>query len=97
MKRESNQSQLGDVIKDLLKIYKMEDKYNEVEVANAWSDLMGNAIMRKTRELRFRKGQLMVRLDSGVIKEEFSMAKEKIIDLMNEKLGKNIITELYIK
>ncbi|MFZ6052227.1 DUF721 domain-containing protein [Halocola ammonii] len=97
MKRDSNQSQLGDVIKDLLKIYKMEDKYNEVEVANAWSDLMGNAIMRKTRELRFRNGQLMVRLDSGVIKEEFSMAKEKIIDLMNEKLGKNIITELYIK
>ena len=97
MKGDNNQSQLGDVIKDLLRIYKMEDKYNEVEIANAWQSLMGNAIMRMPRELRFRNGQLIVRLDSGVVKAEFSMAKDKIIKLMNEKLGKEIITDLYIK
>lgn len=97
MKREGNQNQLGEVIKDLLRIYKLEDKYNEVEIANTWQSLMGAAIMRKTREIRFRKGQLIVRIDSGVLKEEFSMSKDKIINLMNEKLGREVITEIYIQ
>ncbi len=95
-KRADNQQTMKQVVRDLLKIYGLEDKYMEVEVKTAWEELMGKAIAKKTRSIRLRKKVLTIQLDSGVLKEEFSYAKEKIAKLINDKVGQVVIEKVEI-
>ena len=43
-----------------------------------------------------RKKTLIIYVDSGVLKEEFSMAKSKIVAMVNEHLGKDAIDDIQI-
>ena len=96
MARTSNAQSLGEVITDLLKVYKLEDKMREIDLSDAWSQTMGQAVANRTKEVRLRKRTLVIRMDSGVMKEEFSYNKGKIADMLNEKLGVNAIDTVEI-
>ena len=91
MARKSNAQSLGEVITDMLKIYRLDDKMREIDLGQAWKETMGQAVANRTKEVRLRKRTLIIRMDSGVMKEEFSYNKGKIADMLNEKLGVNAI------
>jgi|TARA_B110000196_G_C20507248_1_gene369484 predicted nucleic acid-binding Zn ribbon protein len=95
-KRDRNTSPIGDVMGDLLKIYRLEDKFSEIDVVEAWKEIMGSAIASKTRKILVRKKVLIIYVDSGVLKEEFSMAKARIVTLINEHLGKEVISDVQV-
>jgi len=94
--RGKSEESVGDVLKDLIKIYRVEDKFNELDIIRAWEEVMGKAIVSKTRKIKVKKDVLIVYLDSGVLKEEFSYAKEKLIKLINDQLGKEVIRSVEI-
>lgn len=94
--RKDNAQSLGAVIKDLMKVYGLDKKMDEVEVTNAWNELMGPAITNHTKEISVKNKVLRIKLDSGVLKEEFSYSKEKIVNLINEHLGKRVIQSVEI-
>jgi predicted nucleic acid-binding Zn ribbon protein len=95
-KRDRNTSAIGDVLGNLKKIYRLDDKFDEIDVTEAWKELMGPAISGKTRRILVRKKTLIIYVDSGVLKEEFSMAKSKIVAMVNEHLGKDAIDDIQI-
>lgn len=94
--RKDNAQSLGAVIKDLMKVYGLDKKMDEVEVTNAWNELMGPAIINHTKEISVKNKVLRIKLDSGVLKEEFSYSKEKVVNLINEHLGKRVIQSVEI-
>ena len=96
MKRGGDEESIGALLKNLVRSYGMERKFDELDAVEAWKEIMGPAITNKTRRILVRQGKLIVYLDSGVLKEELSYAKQKLIDLMNEQLGKEVITEVEI-
>lgn len=97
MAKRSNQQNISEVIKDMLRVYGLESKFEEVEVRQAWADIMGVAIANKTRYLRVRNRTLLIQMDSGVLKEEFSYAKERIVTLINEKVGRPVIDQVEVR
>jgi predicted nucleic acid-binding Zn ribbon protein len=96
MARKSNEQSLGDVIKELLKAYRLEGRIKELDVKKAWMEVMGEVVARKTLDVKLRGSILIISLDSGVLKEEFSYNKTRIIEIMNEKLGEDLITAVQI-
>lgn len=96
MARKSNEQSLGDVIKELLKVYRLESRIKELDVKKAWMEVMGEVVARKTIDVKLRGSILIISLDSGVLKEEFSYNKTRIIEIMNEKLGEDLITAVQI-
>lgn len=96
MARKSNEQSLGDVIKELLKVYRLDRRIKELDVKQAWMEVMGEVVARKTLDVKLRGSILIISLDSGVLKEEFSYNKTRIIEIMNEKLGEAVITEVQI-
>lgn len=96
MKRKRNEESVGDVIKGLVRIYGLDQKFDELDAVKAWKDIMGEAIAAKTRRILVRNSTLILYLDSGVLKDELSHSKSKVIQLMNEHLGKEVITEVEI-
>ena len=83
-KRTSNQSIVGDVLSEIIKINKLESGLNQVSVIDAWKNLMGNGVNNYTSNVALRHGTLYVELTSAVLREELSYGKDKIIKMIND-------------
>jgi predicted nucleic acid-binding Zn ribbon protein len=96
-KRESNEQSIGEAIDRLLKVYKLENKLTEVDLVNSWEQIMGKHIAKHTTELYIKNGKMTVRLDSSVLREELHYAKQRVLEMLNEKAGKKFVTEIVFK
>jgi len=97
MKREANGQSLKEVIDRLLKVYKLESKLGEHEVVHRWNEIVGTTISKHTKEIYIRNKVLHIRLDSSVVREELHYGKSKLIVLINEFTGKEVITDVILK
>ena len=82
---------IKEVMADVLQENKLQKGIDLVLIKEAWSDVMGSGVVSYTNDLQFRKGILVVKLTSSVLREELSYGKEKIAKLLNEKLNKMLI------
>jgi len=97
MKRDSNAQSLGDVLKELVKAYRLEPKLNEVKLQSLWEETFGPVIAKHTTELKLQGTTLVVYLDSSVLREELSYGKQKLVDALNEAFGKEVIRDVVLK
>lgn len=96
-KRFREQHPVGDIIKDIIANNPLGEGINQVLVEKTWGAVMGSGIVRYTDALQFKKGKLIVFFNSSVVREELGYGKEKIIRMLNEELGQDLITELLLK
>ncbi|PVW13517.1 DUF721 domain-containing protein [Marixanthomonas spongiae] len=96
-KRNREESTLRDVIKDFIEANRLQQGLDRVSVKEAWHNVMGNAISKYTTTLKLEREVLYVQLSSSVLREELSYGKEKIIKLVNEELGKELIKKLVLR
>ena len=87
---------LKDTIKEILKSYQLEDKIMAVRIKGCWEKLMGKSIMTHTTEIYIKSRKLHVKFDSAALKEELSYSREKVVKMVNEELGDNIIDEIIL-
>jgi hypothetical protein len=59
--------------------------------------MMGKGVNTYTNSVKLHKDVLYVELSSSVLREELSYGKDKIINMLNESLGKNLITKLILR
>jgi len=96
-KRNTELSSLGDVLKDFIKVNRLEKGLDKVSAAEAWGTVMGDAIVKYTTNIKLERDTLFVALSSSVLREELSYGKEKIKKLLNEELGKDIIQKIVLR
>jgi hypothetical protein len=58
---------------------------------------MGNGVNNYTTAIKLERDTLYVQLSSSVLREELSYGKEKIIAMLNEVLGKEVIKKLVLR
>jgi hypothetical protein len=96
-KRSSNESPIGDVLKEIIQINKLQPGMDQVSVKEAWKTLMGNGVNTYTRNVVLKGGTLYVELTSAVLREELSYGKDKIIKMINEELRREIVREVVLR
>jgi hypothetical protein len=96
-KRNNDHISISDALKEFVQTNKLETGLNKVNVADAWAKLMGNGVNHYTTAVQLERNTLYVQLSSSVLREELSYGKEKIIALLNEELGKEIIKKLILR
>ena len=96
-KRINNQSIVGDILNQIIKTNKLESGLNQVSVIDAWKNLMGNGVNNYTRSVTLRNNILYVELSSSVLREELSYGKDKIIKMINEELGKEVVKDVVLR
>jgi predicted nucleic acid-binding Zn ribbon protein len=74
----------------------MSKKYNELEIIKCYHEVMGSMISKRTREVKLRDRTLVLKMDSGVLKEELNHNKRQIIQMINDKMGAPIIEEVEV-
>lgn len=93
----NNEISLRQAINQLVDTYRLRGKLTESKLIESWEELMGKTIAKHTTSLKLNKTLLVVHLDSSVLRQELSYAKEKIIKKLNDQLGNPIIEDIHFK
>jgi hypothetical protein len=92
--QKSNDLTLKEAMELMLKRYKLEQRVTETDIFKAWIKAMGAFVAGNTNKVEFYQSKAVIYLKSAVMRKEYSMEKERIIEILNEELGGNLITEI---
>lgn len=96
-KRTKDQLSISDLLKEFVNTNKLQPGLDKVNVQDAWAQMMGNGVNNYTTAIQLERDTLYVQLSSSVLREELSYGKEKIIAMLNESLGKEVIKKLVLR
>lgn len=96
-KRENTSIPISDALQEFIKKNKLQKGMDKVNAREAWANLMGNGVNNYTTAIELRNETLYVSLSSSVLREELSHGKSKIISMLNEELGKDLVKKLVLR
>ncbi|WP_053992245.1 DUF721 domain-containing protein [Mangrovimonas sp. TPBH4] len=96
-KRHSEYLSISEVLKEFVDTNNLQDGLDKIDVRDAWAKMMGNGVNNYTTAIQLERDTLYVQLSSSVLREELSYGKEKIISMLNESLGKEVIKTLVLR
>jgi hypothetical protein len=96
-KRLNNESSIGDVLKQIIEVNKLQPGMDQISVKEAWVSLMGNGVNSYTKNVVLKGSTLYVELTSAVLREELTHGKSKIIAMINEELRRDIVTDVVLR
>jgi predicted nucleic acid-binding Zn ribbon protein len=92
-----NEHSIKDAIDLLLKTYKLDDRLAEKKLIGLWESVMGLMIAKHTTDIYIKHQQLFVTLDSSALRNELVLAKSKIVKMLNDAVGREVINEVVLR
>ena len=96
-KRLNNQSTVGDVLKEIIQANKLQPGMDQIDVKDAWKNLMGNGVNHYTKNVVLKGSTLYVELSSAVLREELGHGKSKIVSMINEELRRDVVKDMVLR
>jgi predicted nucleic acid-binding Zn ribbon protein len=94
--RKYTDNPLKELISDILRRNGWDQRYQEMEVLRCYREVVGEVIWKKTRESRLHGKTLVLKMDSGPLKQELSFQKTKLMDAINELLCSNALEKIEV-
>lgn len=94
MKRDNSILRIDVILEEVLAKGSLQKGIDEITVKQVWHDVMGKGIASYTDDVSLKGHTLIVKLSSSTLKEELSYGKDKIIGMINEVLGKDLIKSI---
>ena len=95
--RGNNHKRVGDIIKKLMKNPKLSDRLDELDAIEIWEDLIGPSLCNYIYDQKLYQGILHVKIKSAVVRDELSYRRSSLILQINQRLGKILITDIFLK
>ncbi|MCB9234005.1 MAG: DUF721 domain-containing protein [Bacteroidia bacterium] len=96
MAKKSNEFSLGEAIELYLNENGIKEKSLVQRVIADWEKIMGKPVADHTEQLWWSKGVFHIKVSHPAWKNELSMSRSKIKDLLNKELGASLIQEVKI-
>ena len=96
-KRNNSHLPLSEALNEFIKENKLQKGMDKVDAREAWVNLMGNGVNNYTTAVELKNETLYVSLSSSVLREELSLGKTKIISMINEELGRELVKKLVLR
>ena len=95
-KRENDSLSIQDLMQSFIKENNLSKGMQKIKVEETWYKMMGPGVANHTNSAKLQNKTLIIQLSSSVLREELSYGKEKIIKMMNEELGDEVISKLML-
>lgn len=92
--RHNEANSIEDLMKIFLSEHNLTKGLHQVTIEELWVEQMGKGVASYTDKLVLQGNTLIVYLNSSVLREELSHGKEKIINILNEALGEELIKSI---
>ena len=96
-KRQNEHMNMGSALREFIKENRLQKGIDKVEAKDAWTRLMGNGVNNYTQQVELKGDILYVSLTSSVLREELSYGTSKIIQMLNEELGRELIKKIVLR
>ena len=96
-KRNNDHISISEALQEFVEDNKLQKGLDKVNVREVWNSQMGPAIKKYTTAIKLERETLYVQLSSSVLREELSYGKEKIIKMLNEELGRELVKKLVLR
>ena len=95
-KENSGAIHVGEAIKELLKQYHIDGKFDEANIVGSWERLVGAPIAKRTKRVSIRDHVLFVELTSPTLKHDLNYSKSHILELFQKEFGKESVKEIVL-
>jgi hypothetical protein len=96
-KRLNNESTIGAVLQQIIQTNKLQTGMDQIDVRDAWKQLMGSGVNTYTKNVVLKGSTLYVELGSSVLRDELSHGKSKIIKMINEELKRDVVKDVILR
>ena len=96
-KRYKDHNKIGVILANFVRNSKLKNGLENVQIEKAWQELMGKGVQNYTNSVKIHKGTLYVYLTSSVLRQELGYGKDKIIALINDHMGGEVIKKMILK
>ncbi len=95
-KREKDTFSVKDLMGAFIKENNLSKGIQKLKIEEVWGKLMGQGVVSYTEKIQLQNKTLVVSLSSSVLREELSYGREKIVKMMNQELGSQVIEKLML-
>lgn len=96
MKRTEAKS-VGNIIRELLQETNLEDEFDEQTASASWESVVGPGINKYTSSRYVKNGVLYVTITSSSLRNELMLYRSKLIDRLNESVGRRVIHDIVFR
>jgi len=95
--RKKNTELLSDVILQVLKEQHLDKPLNEKRLIDAWQVVLGDNIMKYTKDLNIKNKVLHVHLTSSVLRHDLFLSRDEIKNSLNKQVGVEVIVDIIFR
>lgn len=96
MKRSEPES-IGDILRLTIQESNMAGRLDEVRAIELWPQIVGEGMASQMSRPRVSCGVMVIYVDSSVLRQELNMHRTRLIEMLNSRLGKSVITQIRFK
>lgn len=89
--------QVGSLMDAYFERYALKEGVLEGLAVMSWNKVMGEPIVRRTREVSIKNHVLYVSLTSAPLRNELLMRREQIIKLINQEVGSEVVSDIVFR
>lgn len=93
----ANEQSLKNVIGTFLKSSRLSGKMAEQKIIDGWGKRMGPMIAKHTKEISIYDKKLFLHIDSAPLRQELFYSREKLVKMLNEEAGEEVIREIVLR
>ena len=93
MKRCDPES-IGDVLRSFLEEAELSERIDELKAADLWPRVAGHPIAAECSKPSVKNGLMCIGVKNAALRNELHMCRSRLISLINEELGKQVIREI---
>lgn len=88
---------LGEALNEFLSKSRLKGDIQALQIDDVWEDIMGKTVARYTDRLQIIGDKLFITTTVAPLKHELIYQRDKIVQRVNEKLGKKVVKEVVIR
>ena len=97
MKRNYKLKPIKNIIENFVEQNSISDGIFYVKVQKAWENAVEKKILDYTKEIYVKGEVLYIKVSNPILKQEILYSKQKVINLINEELEKDLIKKIVLK
>ena len=97
MKRNYKLKPIKNIIENFVEQKSISDGIFNVKVQKAWENAVEKKILDYTKEIYIKGEVLYIKVSNPILKQEILYSKQKVINLINEELEKDLIKKIVLK
>jgi ATP-dependent Zn protease len=94
--KKSNDYTIKQAMDQFVDRYQISEKLEEASLKNNWEAIFGKTINKHTTNISLQQKTLSITINLAVLKSELNFNKDKIKDLANQFLQKEVVAKVVI-